>query len=219
MIDCAHTNCYVLRGIDGDVLIDTGTKKYRHEIEIWLLNYSVRLIVLTSGLNFCIENAAYFKKLYDCPIAMSKKDIPLIKDNLCRNYYITDRFGRIGAYSEEEAKRRKAEEFSPDILLSDGDVLHNLGVSEILSDARIVSLDGCTRGTLGILNGGDLYTGAAFSNVGKGFWCSAAESPRAEKNSLGYIAAMSPERIFPLHGDPVEKGDKTYLKFMKKFSD
>ena len=59
LIKCDNINCYVIRGNKGDVLIDTGLKKYRNEIETWLLNYDIKLIALTHGHNDHIENAAY----------------------------------------------------------------------------------------------------------------------------------------------------------------
>ena len=42
-------NCYVIRGENGDMLIDTGMEKYRDYIESWLTHYNIKLILLTHG--------------------------------------------------------------------------------------------------------------------------------------------------------------------------
>lgn len=221
MIECDNVRCYVLRGISGDVLIDTGLKKYRDEIETWLLNFNIKLIVLTSGRFFASENAAYFAKLYNAKIAMSEYDIPKNNDNPLLNYdnpyYVINKL----AYSHNRKKRvslQEREAFVPDILVSDGMRLCDLGVKDILSDAKIISLEGYTRGSIGIINSNDIYVGAAVGDSLYGFWCNVAESPKRAKLALEKIAALQCDRIFPLASKPLVKEENDYYKFIRKFS-
>lgn len=221
MIECDNVRCYVLRGISGDVLIDTGLGKYRDEIETWLLNFNIKLIVLTSGRFFAIENAAYFAKLYGAKIAMSEYDIPKNNENPLLNYdtpyFVINKL----AYSHNRKKRvslQEREAFVPDILVSDGMKLCDLGVKEILSDAKVVNLEGYTRGSIGIINQNDIYVGAAVGDVRHGFWCNVAESPKRAKLALEKTAQLQCDRIFPLAAEPLINGENNYYKFIRKFS-
>ena len=45
MIECGGVSCYIVKGKNGDVLIDTGREQYRDHIETWLMNYNVKLII------------------------------------------------------------------------------------------------------------------------------------------------------------------------------
>ncbi|MGN0692643.1 MAG: MBL fold metallo-hydrolase [Oscillospiraceae bacterium] len=215
-----HVNCYVIRCMGGDVLIDTGRKSARDEIETWLSSYyDIKLIFLTHGHIDAAENAKYFSELYHAPIAMSRYDYPLIHDNLCRTHYITSLRGRLHESKIHTAMDTPMDCFTPDYFVEDGMRLCDLDADGIYMDARIVSLDGHTRGSIGILNGGDLYCGDALTSLGSSFWSTTAESPKAAKYTMERIAALAPDRIFPCHGeDPLIMGEPRYEKFIKEFS-
>lgn len=201
--------------MDGDVLINTGRTKYRDEMETWLLNYSIKLIILTDGYNESIENAAYFSELYGAPIAMSRYDIPLIRDNSCRKKYITSISGKIAELTAGKKKFVAAEPFEPQILAENGVRLCDMGVEAVLNTAKIITLDGHTRGSIGILDGNDLYCGGALCNQGGRIgWPYSCESPAAAKRTMKKIAELMPERIFFTHGVPVMRGSKAYESFM-----
>ena len=214
MITCGMFNCYILRCIGGEVLIDTGTPEFRDEIETWLLNYNVRLIVLTSGYNDCIGNAAYFSELYNAPIAMSGFDLPLINDNCCRNYYMTNPHEWNYRGKMKKIMKMRAEKFKPDHLLSDGDRLCDLMADGVYMTSEIVELDGHTRGTIGILDGNDLYCGNSASGITSFNWPLTCESPLAAKRSLNKIKRISPDRLFFGHGKPMFSAERSLsLKF------
>lgn len=218
MFSSVYGNCYVIRCIDGDVLIDTGDIRCRDEIEVWLMNYDIKLIMLTHGHNDHIGNAAYFADLYDVPVAMSKYDIPLIKDNKCRKIYTMNGFGAVGTPFRNICQKTKAEHFKPDILLEDRMRLSDLNVDGILMSSRIISLDGHTRGSIGILDGRDLYCGDALVNYPLSLEPVYAESPKAAIQTMKKIAAIAPLRIFTGHGEPIVRGDKKYRKFLEKYT-
>lgn len=95
MIECGGVSCYIVKGKNGDVLIDTGREQYRDHIETWLMNYNVKLIILTHGHASQVQNAAYFSKLYNAPIMASPLDMSLVSDSSSRPYYITNPWGHI----------------------------------------------------------------------------------------------------------------------------
>ena len=115
MIDCGMTNCYVIRGRKGDILVDTGREEYRDHIETWLLNYNITLIVLTHGHSDHVQNAAYFSKLYNAPIMISPYDMRLARDNNCRPYYITNPIGRLFKNQTEMNMHIRMNRFDPAI--------------------------------------------------------------------------------------------------------
>ncbi len=215
MISCGRNNCYVIMGKKGDMLIDTATPQYRNEIEMWLTNYNVKLIVITHGHNDHIGNAAYFADLLGAKIAMSEEDISLAEDNLSRHIYPVGVFGKImKKITLAHSKNNFAVLFNVNIPLEDGTVLgEELGIT----DCKAVRLDGHTKGSFGILHGKDLYIGDAAMNFIEPSFPAICESPKAARRSLDRVKEISPERIFFGHGDPIEgSGSKYRNMFIKK---
>lgn len=209
MITCGFGNCYVIRGKRGDILIDTCTKEYRGEIETWLHNYDIRLIVLTHGHNDHIGNAAYFSKLYGADIAMCVYDMKLARDNSIHKLYSIGAAGKIlAAASKKNIEKTRAENFGIDIFLDDGMPLGE----EFGADCTAVKLDGHTKGSYGVLCGSDLYVGDAAMNFIKPSFPLICESPKAARESLERIRALNPKRIFFGHGKPIELGTDEYRK-------
>lgn len=216
MINCGGMNCYILRCMSGDVLIDTGAEYFRDEIETWLLNYSVKLIVLTSGTGMNTQNAQYFSELYNAPIAVSEHDAPLLSGKTAPKMYRTN---SIAAAAEKLGIHKNRDDrpiTEADIILSDGMRLCDTD-ADVYMTSQAIELDGHTRGTIGILDGTDLYCGDALSNVIKIGWPSYCQSPAAAKRTMKRIAALAPERIFFGFGEPVVKGDKAYNDFMNAY--
>lgn len=209
MITCGFGNCYVVRGERGDILIDTCTADYRDEIETWLHNYDIRLIVLTHGHNDHIGNAAYFSRLYGADIAMCVYDMKLARDNGLHKLYSIGAAGKVlAAVSKKSMEKTHSQGFGIDIFLDDG---MSLG-EEFGADCTAVKLDGHTKGSFGVLHGGDLYVGDAAMNFLKPSFPLICESPKAARESLNRIRELKPKRIFFGHGDPIERGTNEYLK-------
>lgn len=203
MITCGSDNCYVIRGRDGDMLIDTCTEEYRDQIETWLGNYNIRLIFLTHGHNDHIGNAAYFKRRFGADIAMSVYDAELARDNGIHKFYRIGLRGLVVGAASQGHMQDKAESFETDIFLED-----NMPIGDICGiDCKAVRLDGHTKGSFGLLCGGDLYVGDAAFNLVFPSFPAICESPRAARRSLEKIGELSPERIFFGHGKPVSGKD------------
>ncbi len=212
LINCSNTNCYIIRGKDGDILVDTGTPNYRDEIETWLLNYNVKLIAITHGHNDHIGNAAYFSKLYNAPIAMSVYDIGLAENNLLHKIYPIGMEAKVIFSASKKLMSRKSEQFDVDILLEDG---MELG-KEFGADCKAIELDGHTRGSFGFVSGTDLYVGDAAVNYVRPAFPIMCESPKAARASLNKIKALKAERIFFGHGSPTEAKSTAYRRMFTK---
>lgn len=212
LINCDNTNCYIIRGADGDILVDTGIPKYRDEIETWLLNYNVKLIVLTHGHNDHIGNAAYFSELYGAPIAMSREDEFLAENNLCRKFYSVGATGKLVAALSKKSMSKRSELFEVSIYLEDG---MKLG-EDFGADCKAVKLDGHTKGSFGFISGTDLYLGDAAMNYISPSFPAICESPKAARASLEKIKAFKTERIFFGHGSPIETNSASYRRMFLK---
>lgn len=220
MITCGDMSCWVIKGENGDVLIDTGLEQYRDQIETWLLNYNVKLILLTSGYAESTQNAAYFSELYKAPIVMSRDDLSLSRNNGCRPYYITSILGHFEKNKREMDRKMKLNPFEPDFFAEPGNDLECYGIKGI--DGYIIGLDGFTKGTIGFYmrsgDGFDLYAGGAVCGYDLTVFPPTAESPKAARHSLFIAAVLEPDRILCSRGKIICKGDRPY-KLLRKYSD
>lgn len=197
MITCGSVNCYVIKGVDGDILIDTGLKKYRDYIEMWLMNYNIKLIILTHGHIDHIQNALYFSKLYNCKIAMSKYDVGLAKNNRIHTLYNIIPMPKLAFLAMTSATRKKCEPFKVDIFLESDCDFSACGIK-----MHIVGLEGHTRGSIGVLYNNDLYAGDAVINLNGLKQDFVAESPKRAKITYEKICNMNVNRILCGHLKP-----------------
>lgn len=198
---CDMVNCYVIRGENGDMLIDTGMEKYRDYIESWLTHYNIKLILLTHGHYDHSSNVKYFSEIYDAPVIISKYDCNLVLDNMSRSCYYLNPIGKIMDMVLE--KTEHCAELPPreKIIFAEEDAadeaVANLGI-----EGDIISLDGHTRGSIGFIHGTDLYCGDAAANIkGRLLTIPVCESPKAAKRSFRRIFDLVPRRILCGHGD------------------
>ena len=70
-----YFNLYVIKGEDGDILIDTGFIGMKRALKRWLDKFNIKLVILTHAHVDHTWNTAFIKKLYKCKIALSKDDI------------------------------------------------------------------------------------------------------------------------------------------------
>ena len=213
MITCGSENCYVLRGRDGDILIDTGSARYREEIGIWLDNYNIKLIFLTHGHNDHIGNAAFFAKRFGADIAMSAYDAALARNNKIHKLYKTGARGLAIMAASRGLFLSRSESFETNVFLENG-----MPVGDIcgIDDCTAVRLEGHTKGSFGVLHGNDLYLGDAAMNFVTPSFPAICESPKAARETLDFIMELKPERVFFGHGVPIMRDSHLYKKMFAK---
>ncbi len=197
-------NCYLLRGEAGFVLIDTGGSNSRKTLTRELqaagcTPENLKLIVLTHGDFDHTGNAAYLRDFFHARLAMHPADAAMVgqgdmfagrkKPNLLIRLLIPlfTGFGR-------------AERFTPDALLAEGDDLSAYGV-----DAQVLSIPGHSKGSIAILAaGGELFCGDLLDNTNGPALNSLMDDLPAGKSSLARLSGLPIRRVYPGHGQPFE---------------
>jgi hydroxyacylglutathione hydrolase len=94
----------------------------------------------------------------------------------------------------------RKERFTPDLFVSDGDDLSAFGL-----DARILSLPGHSKGSIGLLTAsGDLFCGDFFENSKAPALNSLMDDPAAARASLETLKSLQIKTVYPAHGRPFE---------------
>ncbi len=145
-IPCGNVNCYIVRGDDGSILVDTARTKYRERILERCRQEEIRLIVLThTHMDHC-QNAEFLARQLQVPVAAAKEDASLIQDNMRQELKADTLAGRIVLAASLEAFRKdEIPSFEIDVFLKEGDSLEQYGVP-----ARVISLPGHTDGSIGL---------------------------------------------------------------------
>lgn len=213
MINCDGVHCYVVKALGGDILIDTGEARYRDSIEMWLLNYNIKKILLTHGHSETAGNAKYFSKLFDAPVYMSKYDYELVSGRSDRNVYSVGLTGAALSFLEERKRSKPVEIFDVYKFIDENtDISDELG-----TDCKIYSAEGHTKGSLAFLFGRDLYMGDAVMNVIYPCFPAICESPKRARLFITRLKDIAPERILFTHGEPIQtNNNKLYLNLFSK---
>ncbi len=198
-------NCYLIETAFGYVLIDTGGSNARDELQRELesagcIPGSLRLILLTHGDFDHIGNAAYLHATFRARIAMHRDDAGMAergdmfvnrkKPNILIRTLLP-RFTGFGA----------AERFTPDLFLGDGDDLSQYGL-----EAKVISLPGHSRGSIGILTtSGELFCGDLLENTKGPGLNSLMDDSAAANASLARLESLNIETVYPGHGKPFAK--------------
>jgi len=194
--------CYILRGYNGDLLIDTGFIKSGRKLEKWISSYDVKYIFLTHAHVDHDWNAARIKKITNAKIILSERDKSLMQNFSSQpplptapKYRIRNTIQKIGGAF------MKSKPYEPDFYINE----NNLNLLKQLGfDADIIPLPGHTNGSIGILCGCTLYCGDAFTAI----FHKPDISPHAVNIelmncSLRKILEINPMLIAPGHGEPV----------------
>ena len=197
-----RVNCYLIHSDSGFVLIDTGGSNSRKELlkELERLGCkpgSLRLIALTHGDFDHTGNAAYLRAAFGGVIAMGADDLGMAEQgdmfvNRKRpNTLIQRLIPVLSGFG-------KSERFTPDVFLADGDDLTPYGV-----DARVISLPGHSKGSLGILTAsGDLFCGDLLDNTKQPALNSLTDDMATANASLQKLRGMAIRTVYPGHGSP-----------------
>jgi glyoxylase-like metal-dependent hydrolase (beta-lactamase superfamily II) len=195
-------NCYLIATGAGFILIDTGLSFNRKALVRELESAGCRpglleLIVLTHGDFDHSGNAAYLRNTFGGLIAMGAGDAGMVEAgdmfaNRKKPHFIIRKllplftgFGR-------------AERFTPDVLLEDGDNLTGYGFG-----ARVIAIPGHSKGSIGILAASaELFCGDLFENTDKPVLTSLVDDLAALNASFQRLSRMGIQTVYPGHGKP-----------------
>ena len=193
--------CYIIRGKNGDMLIDTGLFYIHSGLEKWLADYRIKHLFLTHAHADHDWNAARIQAK-GVKIVLSERDKGLNRHYMTQPVKPTFpkyRFRNLTQWVNGSIFR--SPEYKPDIYFtgSDSGLLKELGYP-----AEIVPLPGHTCGSAGLLSGKVLYCGDAFTALWKRPDITPhAVSIREMRSSLRRILEISPEWLACGHGLPL----------------
>lgn len=209
------TLVYVLRGTQGDMLIDTGRKISVHFIESWLrrAKYDIKWIFLTHGHFDHAYNAAYLKNKFGAKVIIHEKDADMLYGGLSPEMLPSSEANISAAKNANRLLQKiRVPVCEPDILLTDEDtdILRTLGF-----DADVVMLPGHTPGSVGIHEKRVLYCGdACAARDGEYYTALFGSDIDALHRSEKKILEINPLIIAPGHGKFIinEKAFKSKMK-------
>jgi len=195
-------NCYLVNSGDKSILIDTGRRTKRRQIEEEIRSAGchpgdLKLILLTHGDFDHCGNAAYFREKFGTKIAMHRDDSGMVEygdmtwNRRKQNVIIRTIFGLFISLSESDR-------FKPDITSEDGDDLSDYGF-----EAKVIHIPGHSRGSVGFLTAaGDLYCGDLLANTDKPDIWSIIDDPAVADASIDKLKQIEMGTVYPGHGDP-----------------
>ncbi|HYE69599.1 MAG TPA: MBL fold metallo-hydrolase [Anaerovoracaceae bacterium] len=207
-IKCRAVNCYLLTGSKGSILVDAGNPSDVSRIYDRVKDRNVRLILLTHGHPDHIGAASGLARLLHVPIAMSREDAVLLEAPAVRKLQGHTFLGWILTLTSNLSLRGEADlQLSPDIWLEDGQDLMDYGV-----EARIVSLPGHTKGSVGVLTGEkDFIVGDALFHIIRPTTALIYENREQMEKSAGIIIRSGARFLYAGHGSPFSNEKFTQL--------
>jgi glyoxylase-like metal-dependent hydrolase (beta-lactamase superfamily II) len=193
-------NCYLVKGTDGYLLVDTAISPRRAGLEEQLQSAgcqpgNLKLIVLTHGHGDHTGNCVYLRDKYGPPIAMHRGDVEIVEQTLPHpsvfERILLKFLSWIAGIGENQS-------FTPDIFLEDGQTLAEYGW-----DAQVIHIPGHSNGSIGILTAaGDLFCGDVFVNVKKPARHTIVTDAAAFDASIAKLKALPVQCVYPGHGKP-----------------
>jgi hydroxyacylglutathione hydrolase len=193
-------NCFLVRAESGWILIDTACSINRAELDGHLEQAgcrpgNLRLIVLTHGDFDHTGNARHIRERFGSTVAMHRGDLGMVERG--------DMFWNRGksnplvkAIAPVLFGFGKSERFTPDVYVDDGDDLSRYGL-----DARIVTLPGHSKGSIGIVTGkGDLFCGDLLINEKNPVLNDRIADPGAARASVERLRKLGIATVFTSHG-------------------
>lgn len=199
-----RVNCFLTQTGDGYVLIDTGGSNNRKDLVRELESAGCRpgllkLIVLTHGDFDHTGNAAFLRSVFGGKIAMHRDDSGMVeRGDMFENRKKPNLV--IKSLLPIFSRFVSSERFTPDLLVEDGDELSEYGL-----EARVISIPGHSKGSIGILTAGAaLFCGDLLVNTDKPVLNSLIDDLAAANTSVAKLRSMSIETVYPGHGRPFQ---------------
>lgn len=154
-----YFNLYVIKGENGDILIDTGFIGMKRALKRWLDKFNIKLVILTHAHVDHTWNAAYIKNLYKCKLALSKDDIENIDNRNIKSTPSTNKHKNWTRLMNYGMKKFIPQKYKIDMKLNNNQTIKKYGL-----ELKIVSLPGHTDGSIGVLYKDYLFAGDALVN-------------------------------------------------------
>ena len=200
-----YFNLYIIKGKDGDILIDTGFIGIKRSLKKWLDKFNIKLIILTHAHIDHIWNASYIQRLYNCDIALGINDIENIDNSKINSKPSKNKYKSWSKLMNWGMHHFIPEKFNINLTLSDNQIINDYGLN-----LKIISLPGHTNGSIGILYKDYLFAGDALVNRGKTPTLAYQNQNNKYANkSLEKIINISPKIIFVGHDKEVKMINNT----------
>ena len=190
-----YFNLYIIKGKNGDILIDTGFIGMRKPLKKWLDKFNVKLVILTHAHIDHIWNASYIKETYNCQIAIGREDIENIDNSKIKSTPSKKKYNMWTKLMNYGMRKFSPKPFDINMYLKDNQTIEKYGQT-----LKVVSLPGHTNGSIGILYKDYLFAGDAMVNRKK--YPEIAyqnQNNKAAINSYQKIINLSPRIIFVGH--------------------
>ena len=190
-----YFNLYVIKGKNGDVLIDTGFIGMKRPLKRWLNKFNVKLVILTHAHVDHTWNTAYLKELYGCDVALGINDLVNIDNSNIKSKPTTKSCGLWCKLMNFGMRVLNVKDFDVDMKLKDNQIIRRYGL-----ELKIVSLPGHTSGSIGVLYKDYLFAGDALINRWNGVEV-AFQNQDLDEALLSYekIKEINPSVIFIGH--------------------
>lgn len=198
-------NCYLIRTEIGYILIDTGIKNRRKQLEAALIDAGcqpgdLKLIIITHGHIDHVGNASYLRDKYGAKIAMHSGDVNMVTGGGMFADAPKSLMIKIVGYLMNLTGMGDFETFTPNIMLED-----NQSLQEYRLDATVLHTPGHSKGSISILTAsGDLFSGDIFNGSVEGV-TTLVDDQSALDSSVEHLKTLNAESFYPGHGKPFQR--------------
>jgi glyoxylase-like metal-dependent hydrolase (beta-lactamase superfamily II) len=190
-----YFNLYVIKGKDGDILIDTGFVCMKKRIKKWLDKFNIKLIILTHAHVDHTWNCAYIKKLYNCEVAIGKNDVSNLDNRKINPVPSKNKYKLWTKLMNFGMKLFVPKEMNIDTFLETNQMIERYGLK-----IKIIDLKGHTSGSIGIYYKDYLFAGDALVYRGKSPTIAFQNQNHEDaEESYEQIKKLNPKIIFVGH--------------------
>jgi glyoxylase-like metal-dependent hydrolase (beta-lactamase superfamily II) len=195
-------NCYLLSTASGFVLVDTGPRRGRRELECALSDAgceqgALKLIILTHGDFDHTGNCAHLHDCFGAPVAMHRGDVGMLERG---DMFWNRESANVAVRALVPVLYRfpRSARMTPDVFVEDGQALGEYGI-----EAQVVQIPGHSQGSIGILmRDGAFFCGDLLENIEQPAMGSLMDDPEAAAASIDKLRELNTAMVYPGHGQP-----------------
>ena len=203
LVKLGITNCYLIQGSQGYILVDTGSLRkgnvFRRKLKrLGISPTDIKLIIITHAHYDHVGSLAVIKAMCGCPVAISPEEGNITREGLVVIPPGTNPVGKLVSFIGNNSKWfLRFPKCEVEYLISEEFSLNEYGI-----EGRIVPTPGHTPGSLSVLlDSGEAMVGDLAMNIPTGkIYPVFAEQPREVYISWQKLIAQGVERIYPAHG-------------------